>query len=125
MKKVSVILAIIVVVILTWLGSSMINVQKAKNKEGIFLSPNKSKSVEFINAIGTSQLLMNFHENLIVGGSNIVSGNFNEAEIGIKWQNENTLLIEYPQGTALNHKEEELYFFGDTVKINYKKISEK
>lgn len=125
MKEVSVILVIVVVLILTWLGSSMINVQKAKKKEGIFLSPNKNKSVEFINAIGTSQLLMNFHENLIVGGSNIASGNFNETEVGIKWQNENTLIIEYPQGTELNHIEEELYFYGDTVKINYKTISEK
>ena len=112
---------IILSLILTWLLSSLSNVNKAKNREGIVLSPDKSKSVEFIEAIGTSQLMMNYHKSLFVGGSNIVSGNFNENEMRIKWLNEDSLLIEYPESVQLRNQESELYFFGEITKVIYKK----
>lgn len=102
----------------------MMNVHKAKNREGIILSLSKNKSVEFINGINTSQLMMNFHRNLTVGGSNIVSGNFDRNDIEVIWQDENTLIIEYQKGTILNNQEAEIYFFGDIVKVIYREANE-
>ncbi len=123
-KKSNFFIILIFVFIGTWIGSSMMNVHKAKNREGIILSPSKNKSVEFINGINTSQLMMNFHRNLTVGGSNIVSGNFDRNDIEVIWQDENTLIIEYQKGTKLNSREGEVYFFGDIVKVIYREVNE-
>lgn len=123
MKKYNLILFLFIAVVSTWIGTSILNVQNAKNRKGIILSPNKSKSVEFIDAIGTHQLLMNFHKNLTVSSSNIVSGNFDVNEIKVKWSDENNLSIEYPNGVKLRNKEEEIYNFGEIIKINYKEIT--
>lgn len=123
MKKSNLILLLFIVVVSTWIGTSILNVQNAKNRKGIILSPNMSKSVEFINANGTSQLLMNFHKNLTVSGSNIASGNFDANEIKVIWSDEYNLSIEYPNGVKLRNKEEEIYYFGEIIKINYKEIT--
>ncbi|MBK6498033.1 MAG: hypothetical protein IPG48_08180 [Saprospiraceae bacterium] len=124
MKKVNFIIILLAVIIITWIGSSIRNVQNAKSRVGIILSPDKTKSVEFINAINTSQILMNYHKAFTVGGSNVVSGDFKEEDINLKWRDQNTLIIEYPKGIELNNKEDELYFFGEIVQINYKEQSE-
>ena len=97
----------------------MRNVHEAKNRQGILLSPNKSKSVEIINILGRSQAMMNFHKNLIVGGSNIVSGNFEKDEVIMEWKDENTLVFKSSKDIKLTNKEEEIYFFGEIVKVNY------
>ena len=119
MKSKHLIFVVCLTVLLVWGLSSTLNVQRIKSREGILLSPQESKSVEYINVLGSSQLLMNFHKNFLVGGSNIVSGDFEQNEIEYYWTDENKLTIEYPQDTRFNTKEEEIYFFGDTVKIQY------
>ncbi len=119
MKRKYVIPLVVLSVTLAWLLSSLSNVNKAKNRDGIILSPAKTKSVEFIEAIGTSQLMMNYHKSFIVGGSNIVSGDFNENEMRIKWMTEDSLLIEYPESVQLRNQEFELYFFGESTVILY------
>ncbi len=123
MKKTSFIITLILVVVVTWLGFSMMNVQKAINRPGILLSPNKSKSVEIFGDQGRSQAFMNFHKGIMVGGSNITAGNFEKNQIVMEWQDENTLILKAPKDTKFFNREDEVYFFGDLVTIKYEKLN--
>ncbi len=123
MKKRNAILMIVGVVILTWFISSYLQVQQARNRDGIILSPKKTKSVEFVNSIGTFQVMMNFHRKFVVAGSNVASGNFNENDIHLDWIDENTVLFKYPKGITLRNNEDEIYFFGETVNIVYEELN--
>ena len=122
MKRRTLIIVIVCVVLLTWFGTSILNVYQAKNRDGVFLSPDRSRSVEFVSLAGTSQLLMNFHKSLTVGGGNIVSGDFNENDIELEWKGDDTLIIQYPQSLQLQNKEDEIYFFNEKVKVEYREL---
>lgn len=122
MNKTLLLLIITAVVILTWLASSMWNVKKAQKRVGVLYSPNKSKSVELIKKYNSTQIMLNFHETLLVSGSNVASGNFDINDIGLSWYDENTLMIKYPKETKFNSKENQIYFLGDFVDVQYKEI---
>ena len=123
MKKITFVLLAIFTIFIAWLAGTLMAVHKAKNRAGILLSPDKSKSVEIIDWGSNSQAFMNFHKRFIVAGSNITSGDFKENEIVMEWRDNKTLIIKHPKGTAFRNKEEELYFIGELTKIEYQELS--
>ncbi|MEP6793410.1 MAG: hypothetical protein ABJB16_03725 [Saprospiraceae bacterium] len=106
-------------IILFWAFTSYKSVQKAKNREGIILSPDKSKSVEIINSLGTTQVLMNFHKRFIGGGSNVFSGDIDINEIFLKWTDDNHLIVTVPSNSVIRNRENTIKFFGEIVHVEY------
>lgn len=125
MKVSHVIPIIIVVMIVTWCITSISNVQKAKNREGIILSPDKSKSLEFVNTMGTYQVLVNYHKHFMVTGSNVTSGDFQIDDLKLSWIGNDSILIEHVPGINFNSKETELYFFRNQVIVQYEELNMK
>lgn len=122
MKKSTFIIFILSVFIITYISFSLLNVHNAKKKEGIVLSPNKTKSVEFFDEFGTEQIFMNFHKHFIVGGSNVASGKFDKQNVELEWIEDNTLIIRTPENTIFSSKETKVGFFKEEVKIIYEDI---
>ena len=57
--------------------------------------------------------------------NNEIQIRFHENEIQVKWKDGNTLIIEYSEGAKLRSKKEEIYNFGEIVRINYKEVIKK
>jgi hypothetical protein len=118
--KVKWFLFILVAIMLgTWLITSILNVHQAKNREGILLSPNQSKSAEVTNSLGSTNVMVNFHENLIVGGSHVASGNFLIDDIKLDWLNDDTLRIRAKKILDFRKKEDQVQLFENVVYIKY------
>ena len=118
--KVKWFLLILVVIMLgTWLITSILNVHQAKNREGILLSPNQSKSAEITNNLGLTTVMVNFHKNLIVGGSHVASGNFLIDDIKLDWLNDDTLRIKVKKILDFRKKEDQVQLFENVVYIKY------
>ncbi len=111
---------ILSVVIITWLGSSMMNVYEAKKRTGtIILSPNKSKSIEYINSRGQSILQFYYHKYVIVTSEVIASGEFNKSDLKITWPEETTIILESPNAANFEYRKDETFAFGETINILY------
>ena len=119
MKVKWVILILTCIMVVTWLITSFLNVHQAKNREGILLSPNQSKSAEVINNLGSSTIMVNFHKNLIVGGTQVATGNFLIDDIKLVWLNDDTLKIEAKKIFDIRNKEDKVQLFGNIVYIKY------
>lgn len=119
MKIIYYICLFLLTIILFWAFTSYKSVQKAKNREGIILSPDKSKSVEIINSLGTTQVLMNFHKRFIGGGSNVFSGDIDINEIFLKWTDDNHLIVTVPSNSVIRNRENTIKFFGEIVHVEY------
>ena len=100
----------------------MINVHNAKNRDGIWLSPDKRKSAEFIRVINTSQIILNFHDKFVVTGSSVASGNFSEGDIRFHWTDDSTLSIAYSKSVEFVQKDSSVYFFGESIAVHYQEI---
>lgn len=105
--------------VLFWAFTSYESVQKAKNRKGIILSPDKSKSVEIINSFGTTQVLMNFHKRFIGGGSNVFSGSIDKNEILLNWADDTHLIVTVPSNSVLRNRENTVKFFDEIVHVEY------
>lgn len=119
MKIIYYICLFLLTIVLFWAFTSYTSVQKAKNREGIILSPDKSKSVEIINSLGTTQVLMNFHKRFIGGGSNVFLGDIDINEILLKWTDDNHLIVTVPTNSVIRNRENIIKFFGDIVHVEY------
>ena len=118
--KVKWFLFILVAIMLgTWLITSILNVHQAKNREGILLSLYQSKSAEVTNSLGSTNVMVNFHENLIVGGSHVASGNFLIDDIKLDWLNDDTLRIRAKKILDFRKKEDQVQLFENVVYIKY------
>ena len=119
MRKRTHFLLVLIVVSAASIFSSYTHVKQAQNREGIILSPDKSKSVEIIEIGDSSQAIVNFHKRFAVGGSNLASISFDPDRIEFKWLDENNLRVTVRKGARLSAKEDEIYFLGETVKVEY------
>ncbi len=118
--KVKWFLLILVAIMLgTWLITSILNVHQAKNREGILLSPNQSKSAEVTNNLVSTTVMVNFHENLIVGGSQVASGKFLIDDIKLDWVNDDTLRIRAKKILDFRKKDDQVQLFENVVYIKY------
>lgn len=121
--KVKWFLLILVAILLgTWLITSILNVHQAKNREGILLSPHQSKSAEVINSLGSTNVMVNFHENLIVGGSKVAAGKFLIDDIKLDWLNNDTLKIRVKKLIDIREKEDKVQLFDNVVYIKYEEF---
>lgn len=119
MSKENFLFLLVLSVIGTWFLGSINNVSKAKSRFNVVYSPDRSKSVEMIQAIGTNQIMMNYHKNLIVSGSSILSGTFDTSRIEVIWESNQLVYIALPKESVINDSEDSARFFNETIFIKY------
>ena len=119
LKKSKKILLLIATFIITWLSLSYLDLQEARNKKELILSPDENKSVEIFKSIGTNQIFLNFHRLLMSSGSNVASGEFDVEKIEIEWIDNNKVLVKYPRDSKFITKNNNIKFFSTNVEIRY------
>ena len=96
-----------------------IMLERQKNRDDVIYSPDKNKSIEIIQGVGTNQLILNFHKFITVGGSNVAVGDFDSNQISTKWDGNNHLIVLNPLNIKLRSKETIIKFFSEEVSVSY------
>lgn len=91
-------------------------------REGVIFSPEKSKSIEFINppSSGTNtQLLVNFEKGWIKGAAGVFAIDAHEEELVVKWIDEEHLWVEYPVQKEFHQQNDTLQSFKERLYVQY------
>lgn len=98
---------------------SISSVKEAQSREGIILSPNNKKSIEFISSKDRTQVLANFHKLFFIGGGNVVVINTKPDNIQIEWIDNDNLKVRCPKDSSIEFKNDVVSFFNESINIIY------
>ncbi|WP_373549527.1 hypothetical protein [Haliscomenobacter sp.] len=91
-------------------------------REGVIPSPEKTKSIEFINPPSSginTQLLVNFEKGWIKGSAGVFAINALEEELVVKWIDEEHLWVEYPAQKEFHQQNDTLQSFKERLYVQY------
>lgn len=119
MKQKHFLLLLLIVFLCVWIFGSLSNVSRAKNRPNIMLSPDKSKSAEVVDGIGSTQILVHFHKTFTVASSTIASGSIDKDSLSMHWQNDSTLVIKTALSDVYTSRETHSQYFTESVNVMY------
>lgn len=119
MTKNKFIIASALFILIAYFLISYFSFRKAITREGNITCPDLSKSVRYTKIFNSSQVYMEFHKFFNPGGSNVISFEQDLLDVRIKWIDNDTLSIYYPQEAKINWKEDSVIFFSDKVYVKY------
>ena len=91
-------------------------------REGVIPSPEKTKSIEFINPPSSginTQLLVNFEKGWIKGSAGVFAINAHEEELMVKWIDEEHLWVEYPAQKEFYQQNDTIQSFKQMLYVQY------